>query len=215
MNEVEKWILWLHHSLGILNPKILELKFYRIFAYFNGFFWPKRKLFELFLQERKEDWESIFGNSDSKSLVILLEASINIQVEKFIFTWQDTEGRGMTWDPFIDNRCTTKTLFDLKLIEDVVFDESIESVEDHKGVAKKQRYIIKSTQIGQNIAEQITQILFKNNQILKSILDNIEVEDYPGKRVINKASMKMSSIPADVGPTIIENEWWSNQPGYY
>ncbi len=215
MNEVEIWILWLHHSLGILNPNVLDLKFYRIFAYFNGFFWPKRKIFELFLQERKKDWESIFGSSDPKTLVILLEASINIQVEKFIFTWQDIKGRGMTWDPFIDNRNTTKTLLNLKLIEDVVLDESIESIEDNEGVAKKHRYIIKSTQLGKNIAEEITKKIFKNNKILKSILDDIEIEDYPGKRVIIKASMSMSSIPADVGPTIIENEWWSNQPGYY
>lgn len=173
-------------------------------------------MLEIMFANCSDKWASILKSDDPKNLIILLESSRVSEIEKYIFTWENENHTGhiTTWNPHIDNRYTTKKLSELKLIE-YDFEESIETKQLDVGVAKKHRYIIKCTDEGLKRASEISKKLFKKDTIRDNILDNIEPEDFPDKWEFLIASFEVQHIPADTGPTIIDNDWWSGEPGYY
>jgi putative GTP pyrophosphokinase len=216
ITNVEDWIQSVFMIIEERDPHRLEEFFCRIVAYYKGGFWPKRRVFEIILQNFKEKWVKILGIEDSKTLVLLLEAAQSEFVERYIFTWQSDDNATMTWSPLIDNRYTVKNLLDNQLI-DAQFINNIEQKKGNTGILSKCGYIIKCTEKGKTVASLCCIDIFKSESKMNSLLDNLEHEDYPAgeKWYYNEATVEYSVKHADPGPQFIENSWWSNTPDYY
>ncbi len=224
--DVERWMRQLRQQISGVEPDKTELLFYRFYAYFNGFYWPKRRLFELALMMERDKWFQQIKHEETnkiskliqyvQELIILLEAARKPEIEKYIFTWQKKSENGTTmfWSPVVDNRYTVKALVDLDLIT-AELEESIESREHMGGIAEKHRYTIKCTEKGVKTALTLMNQLFLEAAIGDRILNEIEIEDFPAKWILPTGTCTVEVTPADEGPAFVEHDWWSNQPLYY
>lgn len=213
ISEIETWSTNVAEKLNINSLDLVDIKLIRIIAHQNGNFWPKRRILELLLSIKADQWLKILGSDDPKDLLILLEASQKGEIEKFTFTWHIPGRSSMTWSTII-NRDTTKRLSDLNLIN-VKLENSIQKKEVNEGIAEKHRHLISCTPHGRSISSKIIQSLFKNSNDLNTLLNDIEIEDFPREWKIMTTTSSIKVIPADNGPTIVEKDWWSEQIGYY
>lgn len=224
--EVENWMRQLRQQISSIEPDKTELLFYRFYAYFNGFHWPKRRLLELALMMERDKWSQQIKHEETneiskmiqfaRELIILLEATQKSEIEKYFFTWQKESETGptMTWSPYIDNRNVVKALVNLNFIT-ADLEESVESKELMGGIAEKHRYTIKCTEKGMETALTLMEQIFLDVPMGNRILNEIEVEDFPDKWILLTGTCTAEVIPADKGPSFIEHDWWLNQPIYY
>lgn len=216
--EIDDWIKILYDIILKTEPQMVEVLFCHIYGYFNGLYWPKRRLFEWVLNQSQESWSKILGSNHSKDLVILIEAAREEIVDKYIYTWRSLDKRSIVWSFIIDNRYTTKRLSELGLIK-TEFQENITSRETPIGSMGKHCYRIKCTPRGLEIATKCSSMLFCKTDCM-FILDELEKEDFPEDDQLNwglprSADVSISTQPRDEGPVFIDHEWWSGTSGYY
>lgn len=92
---------------------------------------------------------------------------------------------------------------------------------------KKDTYKIKCTSKGRKISLEIIGNLFNNSSKLKSVLDNLEIEDFPQLRfpyenpsiwgfpersvIISQSNRKEIEARFNFN----KKDWWTDEPGYY
>ncbi|KPU45177.1 GTP pyrophosphokinase YwaC [Oxobacter pfennigii] len=216
--EFDEWGIYLFKTIINREPAVIEKLFIRAIANINGYYWPKRKVFEWVLSRKASAWSNILNSDNPRNLIILLEAFYYNSTDRYIFTMRSPDEITM-WSFILDNRYTVKALKELELIEET-FIENIEKRETAKAAFGKHVYKIKCTQKGEEIAVRCIKSIFSNEEHALYILGNIEKEDFPKDDVFNwglprSASSSFEIIELDEGPNFNEKDWWTEEIGYY
>lgn len=233
LSGIGEWTNILYNFVFQRNAIEIELIFCRLYAYFKGFYWPKRRLFEYILSLKTEDWKDLLGSNLPKYLVALLEASIYENIEKHSYYHSKFENRDV--DPFV-SKYTDSNLLSNRGVEvlskigllTIKIDENVKIYPDFGDFSyKKDTYRIKCTSTGKNISLVIIGKLFHNNSTLKPILDHLEIENFPQSNFpyenpndwgFPKYSCKISqSNRKEIEKSLNFNkkDWWTDKPRYY
>lgn len=237
LSEIREWTNVLYNFVFQRDATEGELIFCQLYSYFKGFYWPKRRLFEYVLSLKTKDWNDLLGSNLPKPLATLLEASIYENIEKYSYYHSKFESR----DRYsFGSKYNDSTLLSNRGVEElskvglltVRLDENVKTYPDLRPDLgdfsyKKDTYYIKCTSEGKSISLKIIEKLFHNNSTLKSILDDLEIEDFPQPDfpykkpsdwgffdyncVIDQSNRK------GIGKSLnfSKKDWWTEKPGYY
>lgn len=214
------------------NVSKIEAVFCRLYAYFKGVYWPKRRLLEYMVSLKTENWSNLLGNKSSKNLVILLEASFSESVEKHSYYCSNFENQEDK--PFLSSYSDSFYLFN-RTVENL-YKTGLTTIKLDKNVRvypglkefsyKKDTYQIKCTPKGKNISQEIIENLFHDSSNLKVILDNIEYEDFPHVDFpyedasywgFPRLTVKIFQNNKKIMEHFLHfsmKDWWTDEPGY-
>jgi ppGpp synthetase/RelA/SpoT-type nucleotidyltranferase len=233
LSQIREWTNLLYNFVFERNANEIEMIFCRLYAYFEGFYWPKRRLFEYILSLKTEYWNNLLGSNSTKNLVTLLEASVYENIEKHSYYHSNFESQEE--EPFFskyndsDLICNrgVESLSEVELLT-VKLNENVKVYPDTDNFSyKKDTYQIKCTSKGRNISLEIIGKLFPNSSSLKTILDDLETEDFPQPSFpyenpldwgFQKYTVEIHQLNRkETGKRLNFNkeDWWTDEPGYY
>lgn len=235
LSGTEEWTSNLYKMVLNREASESEIAFCRTYAYYKGFYWPKRCIFEYILSLKKENWMNLLGDKNPQNLVILLEAYIYGSIKKYSYYYssdiEDQKDSFFNNDEdslLIDNRDIDR-LSKIGLV--IINLDKVVRTYPHKYdySYKKDAYQIECTPKGRNVSlEIIGKVLQMHNDIsLKSILDDLEAEDFPQENFPyeNSKSWGFPQFSVTIGDSIKKEkgenlhfnmkDWWTDKPGYY
>jgi hypothetical protein len=183
-------------------------------------------LLEYILSLKTENWSTVLGSNFPSNLVTLLEAFIHKKVEKHSYYFSGNEGEKYSDSFYLSNR-GIKKLSEIGLITEKFYENIKSYPYPHADnfSYKKDTYEVKCTPKGKKVAKEIIEELFHNNSNLKSILANLEIEDFPKQdfpyenpsywgfpRLTAVFEKKKWVMERDLELTT--EDWWTDNLGY-
>ena|GEM_PF-2760283 len=235
LSGIEEWTSNLYKMVLNREASESEIAFCRMYAYYKGFYWPKRCIFEYILSLKNENWMNLLGDKNPQNLVILLEVYIYGSIKKYSYYYssdiEDQKDSFFNNDEdslLIDNRDIDR-LSKTGLI--IINLDKVVRTYPHKDnySYKKDAYQIECMPKGRDISQEIIgKVLHIHDDIsLKSILDDLETEDFPQENFPyeNSKSWGFPQFSATIGDIIKKEkgenlhfnmkDWWTDKPGYY